>query len=274
MKLNITNSAVTDLPTGGEWIFIQSAVGDIDVTFVGDSISRTITIGQGEMIEMPYTGLQFQARGGDQEIEFRIGWGKYTPNITAVTSTLIESIKDPVQVSSINSAVAVSGITNEVAVSGITNEVAVSGITNEVAVSGIANEVAVSGITNEVAVSGITNEVAVSGITNEVAVSGITNAVKVTDTTGDSFISTDYTVPAESYIDIPTRDRAQVFFQSLGKNLTRCRVSDTTAIEASGLWLVGGGEMFGESPILRTKAALRIWNTSDSDAVITVNEVY
>ncbi|WP_067096776.1 DUF3060 domain-containing protein [Marinomonas atlantica] len=274
MKLQVTESAVSDLTARGEYVFVERAVGSLYVTFVKDGQSKTTEISQGEQLRGSFDSIQFQAKETSQEIEFRIGWGEFTPNITAVTSTQIAGINDAVTVQKIIEQVTVSGIASEVAVSGITNEVAVSGITNEVAVSGITNEVAVSGITNEVAVSGITNEVAVSGITNEVAVSGITNAVTVTDNTGDSFVSTDYTVLANDYIDIPARDRSQIVFQNMSESTTKCRVSDTAETEAVGMWVIGGGSLFGESPILRTKSALRIWNTSSVDAVVTVTEVY
>ncbi|WP_417551814.1 hypothetical protein [Marinomonas fungiae] len=264
MKLNITNSAVTDLPTNGEWVFIQSAVGDIDVTFVTETANRTITIGQGEMIKMSFKGLQFQARGTNQEIQFRLGFGEYTPNITAVTSTIIDQIKQPVEISGISSALSVQRIADPVAVSAIADPVAVSAIADPVAVSAIADPVAVSAIAEPVVVAGVASVVEVETVA----------PVEMIDNVGAAFKSNDYLVSAGSYVDIPERDRSQIMFQNVGENETRCRVSNADAQTPSGMWLIGGGSLFGESPILRTKAALRVWNTSTSDAVITVNEVY
>ncbi|MFT2112174.1 hypothetical protein [Marinomonas sp. 2405UD68-3] len=265
MKLNISNSSVTDLPNSGEWLFIQSALGDIDVTFVHDSKSRTITIGQGEMIEMPYTGLQFQARGSTQEIQFRIGWGKYTPNITAVTSTIIDQIKKPIEISGVNS---------ELNVKSIADSVTVKEISEAVEVSKINDAVTVKEISEAVEVSKINDAVTVKEISEAVEVSKITENVKTVEQIRESFVSTDYPVLANSFIDVPARDRSQIMFQNMGENETRCRVSDADALAASGLWLIGGGSLFGESPILRTKSAFRIWNTSDVESMITVNEVF
>ncbi|WP_067101828.1 hypothetical protein [Marinomonas atlantica] len=272
MKVNVFQGLPVDVSNSGEWLFIRSAVGDMDVTFYsadGGPI-KTVTLGQGEKLELSFSRIQIQSRSGDQLIDIRIGWGKYTPNMTAITSTLIQSIVQPVRISGIDSAIAIA---NPVTVSSITDPVVVSSITDPVVIQSISDPVVIESVTNPVTVSSITAPVVVAGIASTVDVEVVT-PVEVVDMTGTAFLSTDYTIPANDYIDIPARDRSQIIFQNMSESTTKCRVSDTAETEAVGMWVIGGGSLFGESPILRTKSALRIWNTSSSDAVVTVTEVY
>ena len=262
MKILVPANSASSYPVSGDYLFISSAVGNVEVTWQTEDGPVTGQMGQGETIQMRYTSLSFSGLGNAQEIDIRADYGQYTPPLSAITSTVIDQIRNSVRISSIESAVNVEKINQPVSVSKIDTAVAVSGINTAVAVSQIDKAVAVSGIESSVLVSGIESVVSVEG---EVSVEGLNSA---------AFRSNDYLVPAGGSVDVPAYDRNQILFQSVGENLTRCRISNTDASEPSGLWLIGGGDLFGESPVLRTEAALRIWNTSDVDAVITVNEVY
>lgn len=262
MKISVPANSASSYPVSGDYLFISSAVGNVEVTWQTENGPVTGQMGQGETIQMRYTSLSFSGLGNAQEIDIRAGYGQYTPPLSAITSTVIDQIRNSVRISSIESAVGVEKINQPVSVSQIDTAVAVSGINTPVAVSKINAAVAVSGIESPLLVSGIESTVDVTG---EVGVDGLNGA---------AFRSNDYLIPVGGYVNIPANDRNQIIFQSLGENLTRCRISNTDATEAGGLWLIGGGDLFGESPILRTKAALRVWNISENEAVITVNEVY
>ncbi|WP_417552872.1 hypothetical protein [Marinomonas fungiae] len=282
MKILVPANSVSTFPVTGEYLFIESATSEVEVTWQTDNGAVTGRLQQGATIHMMYTSLSFNGLGVAQEIEIRAGFGQYTPPITAVTSTIIDQIKKPIAVSSIEQALKLDTVTTPLNVASIAEPVAVASIAEPVAVSAIAEPVAVAAIAEPVAVAAIAEPVAVASIAEPVVVAGVASVVEVeavspvevVDQTGTAFKSNDYVVLAGSFIDVPARDRSQIIFQSVGENETRCRVSDTDAQAPEGMWLIGGGSLFGESPILRTKAALRVWNTSSSDAVITVNEVY
>lgn len=247
MKINIFNSYKTPVPASGEYIFIRNATGDVDVTFRLSDREQTVTMGQGETLHISYDSVEFQARGADQEIDFRMGFGRYTPPMSAITSSIIEQIQRPVDVT--GSSVAVSGTAD---VSGST--VDASGST--VIVSGTAD------------VSG--SVVDASG--SVVSVDNLP-AVQTVSDQDQQIVFADHTITAGNYVDIAARPGRQVLgIQVTGVDKTTCRISSTAAATAEGLCLIGGGDFVGWLE-LKTAAAVRVW-APDHDVDVSVMEAF
>jgi len=221
MKIQVYSDFFTPIPVKGQFLHIKVATGDIEVKF---SEQVRFKLSAGETVEINFDGLEFKASTGDQEIEIRTGWGKFQPSITAVTSTAIERINQPVSVT--GSTVAITGTAD------------VSG--SSVEVSGVAD---------------------VSGSTIEVK--GQRSA---------SVAGSEITITAGSSAVIPENtSRSRLILQNDSVAVTKCRVTDSAAVAPSGLFLIGGDGMIA-TEILKTTAALKIWNTSTTDAVIALFE--
>ncbi|MBB1485920.1 hypothetical protein [Oceanospirillum sediminis] len=236
MRVNIYSDFFTPVPVKGQYLHIKIASGDVEVRF---SDQTRLKLSAGETIEIAFDGLEFKSGDSDQEIEIRTGWGKFQPAITAITSTAIERINRPVDVT--GSTVAITG------------QADVTG--SKVDVSGSA-----------VTVSG---SVDVSGSTLNANVNG---AVEVVGSRSASVIGAEITIPPSGSASIAARNnRSRIILQNDSEALTKCRVTEADAVSPYGLRLIGGDGMMGEQ-ILRTTAALKIWNTSETVAVISIFE--
>ncbi|WP_028302984.1 hypothetical protein [Oceanospirillum maris] len=246
MKINIFSSHKTPVPASGEYIFIRNATGDVDVTFRLPGREQTVTMGQGETLHIAFESLEFQARGADQEIDVRMGFGRYTPPMSAITSSIIEQIQRPVDVT--GSSVAVS---STVDVTG--SAVEVSGTVD---VTGSAVEV-----------SGTVD------VTSSVVSIDNLPAVQTVSDRDQQIVFADHTITAGSYVDIAARPGRQVIgIQVTGTDKTTCRISNPSAATAAGVRLIGGGDFVGWLE-LQTAAAVRVWSP-DHDVDLSVMEAF
>lgn len=232
MKIQALAGYFVPLPGKGEYLHIKDAVGDVTIKF-SDRISFKMSAG--ETVHLPFEGLEFKV-SANQEIDVRTGFGQFQPSISAVTATKLDSIRDPVSV------------------------------TGSVSMTGTAD---VSG--SSVDVSGST--VAVSG-TADVSGSVVTmgGPVEVKGNRSASAVGSEITITAGSSVVIPENaNRSRLILQNDSEVVTKCRVTDSAALAPSGLFLIGGDGMMA-TEILQTTAALKIWNTSTTDAVIALFE--
>ncbi len=154
----------------GQFIYIDSAVGALEVKFLPQGRTVELFAGEQARVEEGFTGVEIiNLHGAENPVQARCGYGSFTkrPDVAEVQVT---AIKQAVEVSSIAAPVAVSSIQQPVTVGGIANPVGVSSIAAPVAVSGIQQPVTVGSITNPVTVSAIADPVTVAGITNPVTV--------------------------------------------------------------------------------------------------------
>lgn len=242
MKVEIpaNSQVVVNLPSV-DWLYLYRATGTIQIE-AGDSVGqsrRTAVMRQGQVIEASgISRLLISSDSGAQTIELQTGFGRFQPAVEAVTSTVISEISAPVTLAA-GSQVSVTGTAD------------VSGSTVV-----IGHIVDVSG--SVVSVSGTAD---VSGSTVEVA-----------GQRAASVSGSEITVTAGQSVTIAANvNRSRIILQNDSDQLTKCRVSHGSAVAATGLRLIGGEGMLGEQ-ILQTTAALKIWNTSATDAVISVFE--
>ena len=229
MKVQIYSDFFTPIPLKGQYLHIKVATGDVEVKF---SDQVRFKLSAGETVELAFDGLEFRSDTDNQEIEIRTGWGKFQPSISAITSTAIERINQPVSVT--GSTVAITGTAD------------VSG--SSVTVSGTAD---------------------VSGSAVTATVNG---AVEVIGNRSASVVGSEITIPASGSASIAARtNRSRIILQNDSEVLTKCRVTEAGAVAATGLRLIGGDGMLGEQ-ILQTTAELKVWNTSASEAVISIFE--
>lgn len=223
MKVQIFSDFFIPVPLKGQYLHIKVATGDVEVKF---SDQVRFKLSAGETVELNFDGLEFRSDTDNQEIEIRTGWGKFQPSITAVTSTAIERINQPVSVT--GSTVAITGTAD---------------------------------------VSG--SVVDVSGSTVTATVNG---AVEVIGNRSASVIGSEITIPASGSASIAARtNRSRIILQNDSEVLTKCRVTEAGAVAATGLRLIGGDGMLGEQ-ILQTTAELKVWNTSDTEATVSIFE--
>ena len=135
-------------------------------------------------------------------------------------------------------------------------------------------------INQPVSVTGSTVEIAgkadVSGSVVDVSGSTVTatvnGAVEVIGNRSASVASSEITIPASGSASIAARtNRSRIILQNDSVTLTKCRVTEAGAVAATGLRLIGGDGMLGEQ-ILQTTAELKVWNTSDTEATVSIFE--
>lgn len=95
MEVQIYCCSVVDYVATGEWVLIESALENVDVSFIGvNGEKKTVEMAHGEKITLPFVGLQLRSKGDDQVISIRTGWGDLTPSKVSIDT--VGMMDDPV----------------------------------------------------------------------------------------------------------------------------------------------------------------------------------
>lgn len=82
MEVQIYCCSTVDYIASGEWVQISTqGYDDVEVTFVDpDGGKKTVVMTSGDLVKVPFVGLQLRSKGDNQTIYIRTGWGDIEPS--------------------------------------------------------------------------------------------------------------------------------------------------------------------------------------------------
>ncbi len=81
MEVQIFCCSVVDYVATGEWVQISTQGYDVEVTFVDQQGGKkTVVMMSGDLVKVPFVGLQLRSKGDNQTIYIRTGWGDIEPS--------------------------------------------------------------------------------------------------------------------------------------------------------------------------------------------------
>ncbi|WP_417790785.1 hypothetical protein [Terasakiella pusilla] len=81
MEVQIYCCSTVDYVAAGEWVFIEGATEEVEVTFVDQQGGKkTVEMFVGDKVALPFVGLHLRSKGDNQVIKLRTGWGDFTPS--------------------------------------------------------------------------------------------------------------------------------------------------------------------------------------------------